>query len=101
MARSILFPGVTVEEGAVVEDSILFFDSTVLGGTEIRRTIADTGCVMSERCHIGDAGNDLAVIGMGTVIPEGVSIRGGVTVHPKLNADAFSKKEYSRGEVVQ
>ena len=93
--------GVTVEEGAVVEDSILFFDSTVLGGTEIRRAIADTGCVMSERCRIGDAGNDLAVIGMGTVIPEGVSIRGGVTVHPKLKADAFSKKEYSRGEVVQ
>ncbi len=101
VARSILFPGVTVEEGAVVEDSILFFDSAVLSGAEIRRTIADTGCVISERADIGDAGDDLAVIGMRTVIPEGVRIRGGVTVHPKLKADSFSKKEYLRGEVVQ
>jgi hypothetical protein len=57
--------------------------------------------VISERADIGDAGDDLAVIGMRTVIPEGVRIRGGVTVHPKLKADSFSKKEYLRGEVVQ
>jgi glucose-1-phosphate adenylyltransferase len=99
--RSILFPGVTVEEGAVVEDSILFFDSVVRRGAQVRRTIADTGCVISERTDIGDAGNDLTVIGMETVIPEGTRIRGGVTVHPKLGADSFSKKEYLTGEVVQ
>jgi glucose-1-phosphate adenylyltransferase len=101
VARSILFPGVTVEEGAVVEDSILFFDSAVHGGAHLVRTIADTGCVISERAGIGDAGDDLAVIGMGTVIPEGIRIRGGATVHPKLKADSFSKKEYLSGEVVQ
>jgi len=57
--------------------------------------------VVSGKADIGDAGNDLAVIGMKTVIPEGIRIRGGVTVHPKLNADSFPKKEYLRGEVVQ
>ncbi|MDD3845246.1 MAG: sugar phosphate nucleotidyltransferase [Syntrophorhabdaceae bacterium] len=99
--HSILFPGVTVEEGAVVKDSILFFDSAVRRGAQLRHSIVDTGCVISERADIGDPGEDLTVVGMKTVIPEGIRIRGGVRVHPKLTPDSFSKNEYVNGEVVQ
>lgn len=101
VARSILFPGVTVEEGAVVEDSILFFDSTVRSGAVLTHTVADTGCVISEGADVGDPGDALTVIGMETVVPEKVRIRGGVTIHPKLKTGSFSKKEYLDGEVVQ
>jgi len=101
VARSILFPGVTVEEGAVVEDSILFFDSTVRSGAVLTHTIADTDCVISEGADIGDPGDGLTVIGMETTVPEKVRIRGGVTIHPKLKTGSFSKKEYLGGEVVQ
>ena len=101
VAHSILFPGVTVEEGAVVEDSILFFGSTVRSGAVVRHTIADTNCVISRSADIGDSGDALTVIGMETVVPEEVRIRGGVTIHPKLKAESFSKKEYLTGEVVQ
>jgi len=101
VARSILFPGVTVEEGAVVEDSILFFDSTVRSGAVLTHTVADTGCVISEGADVGDPGDALTVIGMETIVPEKVRIRGGVTIHPKLKTSSFSKKEYLGGEVVQ
>jgi len=90
-----------VEEGAVIEDSILFFDSTVRSGAVVRHTIADTDCVISRHADVGDSGDALTVIGMETVVPEEVRVRGGVTIHPKLKAESFSKKEYLTGEVVQ
>ncbi|MEN6616300.1 MAG: sugar phosphate nucleotidyltransferase, partial [Syntrophorhabdus sp.] len=101
VARSILFPGVTVEENAIVEDSILFFDSTVRSGAVVRHAIADSGCIISEHADIGDSGEGIAIIGMGTVIPDHVCIGGGVTVHPKLRADSFKKAKYLAGEVIQ
>ncbi len=99
--HSILFPGVTVENGAHVEDSILFFDSTIKANARVVRTIADSACTVSEHANIGDPSHPLAVIGMETVVPEHVRIAGGVVVHPKLKAGAFMKPEYAAGEVIQ
>ena len=101
VARSILFPGVTIEEGAVVEDSILFFDATVRSGSVVRSTIADTGCMIGRRSDIGGNADGLTVIGMDTAVPEETRIHGGVTVHPKLREDIFARQEYLPGEVVQ
>lgn len=101
VARSILFPGVTVEEGAVVEDSILFFDAAVNGGASLRNTILDTGCVIGQRADIGGPTGALTVIGMDTAVPDGLRVHGGVTIHPKLKRESFAKKEYLPGEVVQ
>lgn len=101
VARSILFPGVTIEEGATVEDSILFFDATVRGGAAVRCTIADTGTIIGNSAEIGGHKDALTVIGTGASIPERTRIHGGVKVHPKLKTGAFTKKEYLPGEVVQ
>lgn len=101
VARSIIFPGVTVEEGAVVEDSILFFDVTVGTGAVVKHAIVDVASRIGSGTQVGGDGKDLTVIGMGTDVPEQTVIRGGVTVHPKLKAGAFSKREYLCGEVVK
>ena len=50
--RSVLFPGVQVEEGAVVEDSILFFDTIVEAGAKVKKVITD------KRVMIGARGPD-------------------------------------------
>lgn len=99
--HSILFPGVSVEKGAVVEDCILFFDSKVGADARMVRTIADSGCTISAHADIGDPGHALTIIGMETAVPENVRIDGGVSVHPKLKAGAFTKPRYSAGEVIQ
>lgn len=99
--NSILFPGVSVEKGAVVEDSILFFDSTVKAGARAKRTIADSACTIGAHADVGGPGDKLTVIGMGTDVPENVRIAGGVTVHPKLKPGAFTKPRYKAGEVIQ
>jgi glucose-1-phosphate adenylyltransferase len=99
--HSILFPGVCVEKGAIVEDSILFFDSTVRANARVTRTIVDSSSTVSEHADIGDPGHTLTVIGMDTVVPENIRIAGGVMVHPKLKAGVFTKTRYAAGEVVQ
>lgn len=51
--RSILSPGVYVEEGAVVRDSIIFDDSRIQAGAAIDRSIVDKEVSIGEGCHVG------------------------------------------------
>ncbi len=100
--RSVLFPGVIVEEGAVVKDSILFFDTVIKKEAQVTRTITDIEAVVGSRVKIGeDPSGALSVVGTRTSIPEGTIIHHGVTVHPYLNGSCFTKSDYAPGEVVK
>ena len=101
VSRSLLFPGVVVEEGAVVEDSILFFDTVVKKEARVARTITDIEVTVGPKTVIGDREGELAVIGMGSSVPEDVRIQPGVTVYPNVEASHFSRKEYRTGEIVK
>jgi glucose-1-phosphate adenylyltransferase len=52
-AHSVLSPGVVVEEGAVVRNSILLFDTVVGAGSVIDHTITDKEVVIGKQCQIG------------------------------------------------
>ncbi|OGO50555.1 MAG: glucose-1-phosphate adenylyltransferase [Chloroflexi bacterium RBG_16_68_14] len=56
--HSVLSPGVYVEEGAVVRDSIIFDDTRIEAGAIIDRSIIDKEVRVRERCHVG-YGDDL------------------------------------------
>lgn len=101
VSRSLLFPGAVVEEGAVVEDSILFFDTVVGKGARVTRTITDIGVKIGARCSIGEKGGGLSVIGANSTIPEGVRIGPGVTVHPNVESGRFTRSEYGTGEIIK
>jgi glucose-1-phosphate adenylyltransferase len=99
--RSVLFPGVRIEEGAVVEDSILFFDTVVGKGAHVSRAIADIEVTIASGAKVGEREGELAVIGMGSTLPEGVRIQPGVVVHPNVEVRHFVKAEYRTGEIVK
>lgn len=101
VSHSLLFPGVVVEEGAVVEDSILFFDTVVRREARVTRTITDIEAEVGPRTTIGDRGGELSVLGTGSSVPEGVTIQPGVTVYPNVAASRFTRKEYRTGEIVK
>ncbi|HAR96168.1 MAG TPA: glucose-1-phosphate adenylyltransferase, partial [Deltaproteobacteria bacterium] len=102
VTRSILFPGVTVAEGAEVNESILFFDVSVGPGAKVTRTISDTGVTVGSGATIGeDRPKDLAVLGMNTQIPHGITIESGVTVYPHLTPERFIKDVYHTGDIVR
>ncbi len=56
--RSVLSPGVVVEEGAVVRESIILFDCVIGSGSVVDRSILDKEVVVGKNCQIG-YGDDL------------------------------------------
>lgn len=51
--RSILSPGVKVEEGAIIRDSIIFHESTIHKDAVVEQVICDKDVVIGEGSHIG------------------------------------------------
>jgi len=56
--RSVLSPGVRVEVGAVVRDSIVMFDTIVRAGAVVDRTILDKEVSVGPNAVIGDGSDD-------------------------------------------
>ncbi len=97
--RSILFPGVKIEEGAVVKESILFHDTVVRAGAHLERVITDTEVVIGPEARVGGE-EGITVIGRESELRAGLRIAGGVTVYPHLKPQAFSEENYAPGAVI-
>ncbi|MFZ5799561.1 MAG: glucose-1-phosphate adenylyltransferase family protein [Thermodesulfobacteriota bacterium] len=103
--NSILFPGVRVELGAEVSDSILFFNNSVQRGARINRVVSDVNTVFGPKCRIGGsaegAGGGITVVGWNNHIPGGTSIGRGCTVYPQLPPEKWNSAELADGEVLR
>ena len=58
--RSVLGPGVVVESGAEVHDSVVFADTVVRAGARVHWSVVDTGCVVEAGARLGSAGRGRA-----------------------------------------
>ncbi|MBF8264210.1 MAG: sugar phosphate nucleotidyltransferase [Dehalococcoidia bacterium] len=85
--NSILSPGVYVEEGARVEDSVVFFDSVIGRGAVVEKSIIDKQCWVGPGAYIGYGGDytpnqeepehlncGITLVGKGARVPEGTKI---------------------------
>ncbi len=99
VVRSVLFPGVRIEDGAVVEDSVLFYDTVVRRGAKVVRTIADTEVIFGKGVKVGGE-EGITVIGRKAELPADLVLGGGVVVHPHLSPQDFSAKSYPAGTVI-
>ncbi len=111
--RSILFPGVQIEPRAVVEDSILFFDTVVESGAKVIKTLTDIGVRIGEDARIGDRGkvianraspqllfSGLTVIGRKTSLPSRIRVGGNCILYPFLEENSFESMEIPSGATV-
>jgi glucose-1-phosphate adenylyltransferase len=112
--NSILFPGVEVQAGAVVKDSILMFDTRVEAGSHLLKVISDVDAVVGPECRIGfgDATipnedypqllqSGITLIGRGSAIPSERQIGSNCIVQPNMTATQFRKKEYGSGVTIE
>lgn len=105
--NSVLFPGVRIAKGAIVKDSVLFFDASVEEGAFLEKVISDVDVVIGAHTVIGKRNGAVApqggitVIGRSTQIPAGMAIGTGCTIYPDLRPEQFTKKEIPSGEAVQ
>ncbi len=91
--NSILFPGVKVEQGAEVRDSVLFFNTTVKSGARLERVVSDVNTVFGRNVRVGAAGenrpNRVTVIGWNNQVPDNMVIGSGCTVAPGISEDKW------------
>lgn len=91
--RSVLGPGVAVEKGATVTDSVVFADSTVRSGATVSWSIVDRGAVVEPGAKVGGrpratppSSEDLTLVGRDSTIGADVTIRRGARLEPGTTA---------------
>ena len=94
VVNSVLSPGVRVDVGAVVRDSIVMFDAVIRSGAVVDRAILDKEVVVGQGAIVGDGPLDdrpnkqepgrlntgITVVGKRAVVPRGVRIGRNVKV---------------------
>jgi glucose-1-phosphate adenylyltransferase len=112
--HSLLSPGVRVEVGAVVRDSIVMFDSVIKAGAIVERAILDKEVTVGPNAVVGE-GSDLStanrdepgrlntgitLVGKRAVIPRGVRIGRNVRIAEGTRAADFPRRLVRSGESV-
>ncbi len=97
--NSILFPGVHVAKGAVVENSVLFFNNKIGENCSFNKVIADVNSSFAESVVIGTKGGGtngrVTVVGWDNHVPEGMLIEEGATIYP-----SFDQSKWPQNKVV-
>jgi glucose-1-phosphate adenylyltransferase len=115
VVNSVLSPGVRVDVGAVVRDSIVMFDSVIRSGAVVDRAILDKEVVVGPGAIIGDGPHDdrpnkqepgrlntgITVVGKRSIIPRGVRIGRNVKVAADVRASDFTGRVVRSGESVE
>lgn len=81
--NSILSPGVTVEKGAYVKDSIIMQQTVIRAGSSVTRAIIDEDVTIMEDAKIGGDGK-ITVVGSELTIPKGAEIKEGEMLYPRV-----------------
>jgi glucose-1-phosphate adenylyltransferase len=113
VVNSVLSPGVRVDVGAVVRDSIVMFDSVIRSGAVIDRAILDKEVVVGQGAIVGDGDDDrpnrhepgrlntgITVVGKRAVIPRGTRIGRNVRIDGEVRATDFASRVIRSGESV-
>jgi glucose-1-phosphate adenylyltransferase len=110
---SILFPGVHVGPGAVVEESIVMHDTRVLPGARLNRAIVDKQVRIGASAQVGtgeqaphpeypsDLSSGICVIGKRAEIPAGARIGRNTMVEPGVRETDFVREEIPSGSTVK
>jgi glucose-1-phosphate adenylyltransferase len=115
VVNSVLSPGVRVDVGAVVRDSIVMFDSVIRSGAVVDRSILDKEVVVGPGAIVGDGpdfdtpnkqepgrlNTGITVIGKRAVIPRGVRIGRNVKIASDAKATDFPSRMVKSGASIE
>ena len=115
VVNSVLSPGVRVDVGAVVRDSIVMFDSVIRSGAVVDRAILDKEVVVGPGAIVGSGPYDdrpnrqeptrlntgITVVGKRAVIPRGARLGRNVKVAADIRSTDFARTVVKSGESVE
>lgn len=104
--NSILFPGVQVAKGAVVGNSVLFFNNKVGENCIFNKVITDVNSTFGKSVCVGSAigtvGGRVTVVGWNNHVTDSVAIEEGATIYPNLPPETWSEHNIVKaGEVLK
>ena len=112
--RSVLSPGVIVEEGAVVRDSIILFDSVIGAGSVVERAILDKEIVVGKNCQIGYSDDmtpnklepsrlntGITLIGKRARLPDNLKVGRNCKIGADLRPEDFTTDTLASGETIE
>jgi glucose-1-phosphate adenylyltransferase len=113
--HSVLSPGVRVDIGAVVRDSIVLFDTVIRAGAIIDRSIIDKDVSIGPNVHIGEGADlgipnrqeptrlntGITVVGKRAIIPRGVRIGRNCRIAEGVRAADFRSRVVRSGGSVE
>jgi glucose-1-phosphate adenylyltransferase len=112
--NSILSPGVVVERGAVVKDSIVMHDSRLAAGSRVMRSIIDKQVSIGEGAIVGEGDASIVnarfpdhvysgftLVGKKAVIPQGVHVGTNCIIYPEVNETQFPGLVIRDGETLE
>jgi glucose-1-phosphate adenylyltransferase len=115
VVNSVLSPGVRVEVGAMVRDSIVMFDSVIRSGAVVDRSILDKEVVVGPGAIVGE-GSDfttpnrqeparlftgITVVGKRSVIPRNTRIGRNVKIGGDVRSTDFTSRVVKSGSTVE
>src|SRR5437667_917664 len=114
VVNSVLSPGVRVDVGAVVRDSIVMFDSVIRSGAVVDRSILDKEVVVGPGAIVGDGpdydtpnkqepgrlNTGITVVGKRAIIPRGSRIGRNVKIAGDVKATDFTTRVVRSGSSV-
>ncbi len=115
VVNSVLSPGVRVEVGAMVRDSIVMFDSVIRSGAVVDRSILDKEVVVGPGAIVGE-GSDfttpnrqeparlftgITVVGKRSVIPRNTRIGRNVKIGGDVRSTDFASRVIKSGSTVE
>ncbi len=87
--RSVLGPGVVVQAGATVTDSVILADTLIEAGAEVAWSVVDTGCVIGKDAEVGDPSakdpddpDSVTLVGKDSRVGPGVRLDAGARLEP-------------------
>ncbi len=115
VVNSVLSPGVRVDVGAVVRDSIVMFDTVIRSGAVIDRAILDKEVVIGQGAIVGDGpdfdtpnkaepgrlNTGITVVGKQSVIPRGTRLGRNVKIGEKVRSSDFTTRTIRAGGTVE
>jgi glucose-1-phosphate adenylyltransferase len=115
VVNSVLSPGVRVDVGAVVRDSIIMFDTTIRTGAVVDRAIIDKEVLVGPGAIVGENGDSdtpnaqepgrlysgITVVGKRSVIPRATRIGRNVRIDPYVRGADFSSRTVKAGSTIE
>jgi len=115
VVNSVLSPGVRVDVGAVVRDSIVMFDTLIRSGAVVDRAILDKEVVVGQGSIVGEGADfstpnrqepgrlntGITVVGKRSVVPRGVRIGRNVKIGGDVRRSDFAARVVKSGSTVE